>query len=122
MFHVVSIQESERIIKELKPLLRTKAKLVKTIERKYDEFIEDTQKALDQKILYEMPEKTSPPKVTNPTPLGIGESSRRDEESEKERKVDKQLEFFISSVSISLDTSLYVNDPFQENLDHTIIV
>lgn len=69
MLPIVSIQERERIIKELKPLLRTEARLVKIMARKYDEVIEDTQKELDQILMSDMPKKTSPPKVTKPTPL-----------------------------------------------------
>lgn len=95
---------------------------MKIMERKYDEIIKDTQKALDQILMCDIPKKTSPPKTTKPTSLGMGESSKSIEDSTKESKNDKQPKFFTSCVPISLDTSLDVNDPFQDNLDTVMIV
>lgn len=64
MFPIVSIQERERILNVVKPLLRTKDILVKIMTRKYDEVIKDTQKALDKILMSDMQNKTSNPKVT----------------------------------------------------------
>lgn len=122
MFLVVSIQEREKIIKELKPLLRTKSRLVKIMTRKYDEVIEDKQKALDQKLMSDMLDKTSPSKSTNPTPLGMGESSKKAEETIEgsEVKFDKKPNFFVASVSMTLDTTLEESDPFQGKMDSAV--
>lgn len=122
MLHVVSIQEKERIIKELKPLLRTKARLLKIMARKYDEVIEDTQKVLDQILMSDMPKKSSPPKATKPTSLGMGESSKTIEDIIKARDVDMQPDLFVFGVPVALDTSLDVNDLFQGNLDSVMSV
>lgn len=85
--------------------------------RKYDEVIEDTQKVLDQILMFDMPKKVSPPKVSKPVSLGLGESSKVVDES---AQVSMQPDLFISGVLVSLDTLQDINDPFMDNVDNAM--
>jgi hypothetical protein len=111
---MVSNVEYTRILNAIKPLLRSKTRLMKIMDKNYDKISEETSKVVEKFLIEKFP---IPPKETQVEPAPTMEPPKKTKIEEEERidqffSIVHQPNFFVDNIPVILDTSQDLEDPF----------